>query len=1198
LYTLHSFTFHITVYDLTAIAAIITGVNFALLLAFTKSSNRTANSFLSLALAGMVVSVAWLLAIHVDPVAHLSSRGWLPIQLSLATGPLIYCYVLKLTRPGYKFSRIDLLHFCPLLLSVILILAAKNAFTRLIPALQLSLFISVAAYLYRAYGLIPRFHQLLINATDRHRHELWRLRRLLAGFGLLLLMGIIYAALAYRSFDNQQTLNLYYVICLVLAVIVIWLAAVAFSWPEVRLPVAPTPVPKPLPSAELADKGAWLKNALKAGQLHQDAALSVSSLAEKLEIPAHEVSRIINTALKKNFNDFVNEYRVRDVIEKMQDPAYDHITILGIAFESGFNSKSTFNRTFRQMTGKSPAEYKVDLKKDGPFSNLRRHAQVAPLFLNDGTTTKWSVNKFNRSYMFKNYLKITWRNLIRHKTHTFINITGLAVGMAVAMLIGLWIWDELSYDKYFQNYDTLVRVMQHQTFNGEVGTQGSLPLPLGPKLRENYTGPGKDFKYVVMATWTWNHIVAYGDKKLFPEGTFMQPEAPEMFTLKMLKGTRAGLKDQSSILLSAGLAKALFGDADPLNKIIKIDSKYTVAVTGVYEDLPHNTSLNEMAFMLPWDLYINNDPSLKNNNEWSNNSWQMFAQLNPDVNIDNVSAHIRNLKKDALIIANDKLGISLKPVLFVYPASKWYLYSEFKNGVVTGGKIEFVWLFGIIGIFVLLLACINFMNLSTARSEKRAKEVGIRKTLGSLRRQLISQFFTESVLVVVFSFFLCIVLVLLILPWFNQVADKDISILWTSPIFWTISLGFGLFTGFIAGSYPAFYLSAFQPVKVLKGTFRADKQAALPRQVLVVLQFTVSVALIIGTVVVFRQIQFTKNRQVGYTRAGLLQVTVQTPNIHNQYDAVKHDLAASGAITDMAESWSPVTDIWSDDSGFKWEGMPPGLQPDMAIVGINPDFGKTVRWQITQGRDFSRAYLGDSAAFLINETAVNFMGLRNPIGTIVSFYGKNFKIVGVVKDMVMSSPYNPVSPTVFRMITGPGGIITLRLSPRMPPNEAVDKIQSIFKQYAPENPFTYHFADSEYAKKFADEERTGKLAGFFTILAIFISCMGLFGMASFMAEQRVKEIGVRKVLGASVASLWGLMSKEFVVLVGIALLIAMPSGYFFMAGWLLKYNYHAGLSWWIFAATAVGAMAITLFTVSFQALKAAIANPVSSLRSE
>jgi len=300
----------------------------------------------------------------------------------------------------------------------------------------------------------------------------------------------------------------------------------------------------------------------------------------------------------------------------------------------------------------------------------------------------------------------------------------------------------------------------------------------------------------------------------------------------------------------------------------------------------------------------------------------------------------------------------------------------------------------------------------------------------------------------------------------------------------------------------------------------------------------------------------------------------------------------------MAESWSPVTDIWSDDSGFKWEGMPPGLQPDMAIVGINPDFGKTVRWQITQGRDFSRAYLGDSAAFLINETAVKFMGLRNPIGTIVSFYGKNFKIVGVVKDMVMSSPYNPVSPTVFRMITGPGGIITLRLSPRMPPNEAVDKIQSIFKQYAPENPFTYHFADSEYAKKFADEERTGKLAGFFTILAIFISCMGLFGMASFMAEQRVKEIGVRKVLGASVASLWGLMSKEFVVLVGIALLIAMPSGYFFMAGWLLKYNYHAGLSWWIFAATAVGAMAITLFTVSFQALKAAIANPVSSLRSE
>jgi len=800
--------------------------------------------------------------------------------------------------------------------------------------------------------------------------------------------------------------------------------------------------------------------------------------------------------------------------------------------------------------------------------------------------------------MLKNYLKIAWRNLLKNKTHTFINVTGLSVGMAVAMLIGLWIRDEVSYDKYFQNYDRLVRVMQHQTFNGERGTQNSIPLPLGPKLREDYTGPSKDFKYVVMSTWTQGHILAYKDKKLSKEGNYMQAEAPDMLTLKMLKGTRAGLKDPSSIILSEKLAKALFDDTDPMNQVLKLDNKTVVKVTGVYEDFPRNTSFNDMAFILPWDLYLSTNPWTTHNlTEWGNNSWQIFAQLNPNADINKISADIKDLKLNALIVVNDKLSLSFKPALFLHPMNKWHLYSEFKNGVIVGGNIEFVWMFGIVGTFVLLLACINFMNLSTARSEKRAKEVGIRKTLGSLRQQLITQFFSESLLVSAFAFVFSILLVQLALSWFNQVADKQMSILWSSPVFWIIGLGFSMLTGIIAGSYPAFYLSSFQPVKVLKGTFRAGRLASLPRKILVVLQFTVSATLIIGTLVVFRQVQYTKNRPVGYSRENMIQVYHQTPDIHNHFDAVKYDLIKSGAITSIAESGSPITEIWSDQSGFSWEGMAPGFQPDMNVVHVSTDFGKTIGWQIKEGRDFSKDFLSDSSGLIVNETAVKFMNLKNPVGKAIK-WGGNYKIIGVVKDMVMQSPYEPVKPTVFGPLNGDGGITNVRLNPHMGTSAALGKVEAVFKQYDPGSPFTYEFTDTTYAKKFADEERTGKLAGFFTFLAIFISCMGLFGMASFMAEQRTKEIGVRKVLGASVTNLWSLMSKEFVILVFISLVIATPIAHHFMSDWLVRYKYHADLSWWIFGATALGAIIITLLTVSYQSLKAASANPVKSLRSE
>jgi ABC-type antimicrobial peptide transport system permease subunit len=540
-----------------------------------------------------------------------------------------------------------------------------------------------------------------------------------------------------------------------------------------------------------------------------------------------------------------------------------------------------------------------------------------------------------------------------------------------------------------------------------------------------------------------------------------------------------------------------------------------------------------------------------------------------------------------------------KAAIFINPMKDWHLRSSWEEGIRTGGPIKYVRLFTFIGIFVLLLACINFMNLSTARSEKRAKEVGIRKAIGSLRSQLIKQFFCESLLVVALSFLVSIVLVQLILPWFNDVANKKMAIPWMNPVFWSAGLAFALLTGLIAGSYPALYLSSFEPIKVLKGTFRVGRFAAVPRKVLVVLQFTVSIALIIGTVVVYRQIQHSKDRPIGYNRDGLMMVMMSSPEFYGKYDALRTELKQTGAIVEMAESSSPVTGVWSNNGGYTWEGKDPNLDSDFATIWVTHEFGKTVGWEFVQGRDISRDFATDSSALVINEAAVKFMNLKDPVGKVVT-RGENEKltIVGVIKDMVMQSPYEPVKQSFY--MVGPDNVnwINLKLNPNKSTHESIAKIEAVFKKMVPNAPFDYKFADEEYANKFAAEERIGKLAGFFAMLAVLISCLGLFGLASFVAERRTKEIGVRKVLGASVFNVWGLLSKEFVMLVIISCFIAIPVAYYYLHEWLQQYQYRTTITWWIMAGAVMGAFFITIVTVSYQAIKAAIANPIKSLRTE
>ena len=795
--------------------------------------------------------------------------------------------------------------------------------------------------------------------------------------------------------------------------------------------------------------------------------------------------------------------------------------------------------------------------------------------------------------MIRNFFKIAVRNLIKNKGYSFINIMGLAAGMAVAILIGLWIWDELSYNKYHTNYDRIAQVWQHNIYNGQIGSQVSNPYLMADEIRNNF---GSDFKYALQSSWTSSHILTHGEKKFSKEGNYFEPAVTDMLSLNMIRGSRDGLKDPHSILISESIAKLYFGDKDPINQAMRVDNREDVKVTGVYEDLPHNSFFRRMAYILPWELYLTMNPWIgKMDNPWGSNFTQTFVQIADHANMDEVSAKIKDVKYNKLSSDEDR---KYRPVVFLHPMRKWALYSEFKNGVNTDGRIEFVWLFGIIGVFVLLLACINFMNLSTARSERRAKEVGIRKSIGSVRGQLIAQFFSESFLVSCLAFSLSLLLVQLALPTFNEIADKKLSILWLNPVFWIGGIAFTLFTGLIAGSYPALYLSSFQPVKVLKGTFRVGRFASIPRKVLVVLQFTVSVTLIIGTIIVFRQIQFAKDRPIGYDRNALISMYMPTEDIHKHFDAIRAELKNSGTVAEIAESGSPTTSVWNTNGGFQWKGKDPDLAVDFPNNRVTHEYGKTVGWQFKEGRDFSRDHATDTAAFVINETAAKFLGFKEPVGEVLTWNDRPFTIIGVIKNMIVESPYEPVRPSLFHISSDPGNVILAKLSPTMGTKEALEKIERIFKTYNPESPFEYDFVDKQYARKFGDEERVGKLATAFAVLAIFISCLGIFGLASFTAEQRTKEIGVRKVLGASVASVWQMLSKDFVILVIISCLIAIPISYFSLSAWLLKYDYRTTIAWWIFAVSAAGALVITLATVSYQAVRAARENPVKSLRAE
>jgi len=792
--------------------------------------------------------------------------------------------------------------------------------------------------------------------------------------------------------------------------------------------------------------------------------------------------------------------------------------------------------------------------------------------------------------MFKNYFKTAWRNLIKNKIYSLINIGGLAVGTAVSMLIGLWMYDELSANTHFKNYDSLYQVIMHQSNEGDISTNWVTPFPMGDELKSKYS----DFQAVAMCDGGGGHSLENGDKKVMKDGYFIGEDAVNMFSFKILYGDQNPLHDPYSIVLTDETARILFNTTNAVGKIVKLDNAYDLKVTAVVTKQPKNSSI-VFDCLLPWKLQQSIYPDTKNYvSDWGNNSWRTFVQLNDNANVESVNAKIKDVVLNHF--ADDKTMQASKPEIELFPMSKWTLYTDFENGKNVGGYIKYVRLFGILGLIVLLIACINFMNLSTARSLKRAKEIGIRKAVGSLRKQLIGQFLSESILITVIAFLLSLVIVFFSLPYFNKLTDKDMSLFISNPLFWSLIIAFTLLTGLIAGSYPALYLSSFNPVKVLKGKVNTGKGSALPRKILVVIQFASSVVLMVGTIIISQQIQHGKDRPIGYNKNGLISVNYSS-DMDKNFDALQNDLLATRAVSSVCKSNSPATEICCSQNGWEWQGS----KPTDKTTGINTiateyNFIQTFGIKMIAGRDFNADYSTDSAAVILNQAAVNLMRLKNPVGETIKWNGQNRTIIGVVPDLQMESPFQSVSPMVIKFSKDWVNALIVRVNPNVPMSKAINIIKPIFEKY--NSQFEYQFADEAYAKKFNYEELVADLAAIITIIAIFISCLGLFGLASYMAEQRTKEIGVRRVLGASVPYIWQLLSKDFVVLVLIACTIAVPIAWYLMNNWLKTYQYKINIGFGVFALVIVASVVITLLTVSFQAIKAAIANPVKSLRTE
>lgn len=789
--------------------------------------------------------------------------------------------------------------------------------------------------------------------------------------------------------------------------------------------------------------------------------------------------------------------------------------------------------------------------------------------------------------MFNNFIKIAWRNLIRNRTFSLINISGLAIGMAAAALILLMVQEEYSFDQFHKNKDRLFEVWNKDVRNGEINCWNTTPKPLAKAMSKDY----EEVERMVRVNYDFPLLFTYGEKKIKAQCNIVDSGFLQVFTFPLLQGDPATCMDAGNkVVIGKQLANKLFGNEDPIGKTVKVDNQHPFVVSGVLDELPNNTQF-KFECLIPWRFLttIGNDDDF-----WGNNSTTTFALLKPTVSASAFGEKLKDIRK-----RYDKESPEM--ITFLYPFSRTRLYSNFVNGVETGGRIQTVRIFTGIAFLLLLIACINFMNLSTARSEKRAKEVGIRKVVGAQRFSLVKQFLSESILLSFLSGGIALIFVYFSLNPFNELIEKKIFLNFGDYKFIAATLGFILLTGLLAGSYPALFLASFNPVSVLKGTFRNVQAKVSPRKILVVSQFIFSIVLIIATIIIRQQLQYAQERQPGYDRERLVYHFFEG-DLEKNYLLVKNELLQTGLATSVTKTSAPVTEGWSNTWGIRWQGKDPNDKTIIDRFCADDAIAKTTGMEIIEGRDFDLSqFPTDSTGAIINESAAKVMGFDRfdqPIGQIIKDNGRDWHIVGVVKDFILHSPFRSTVPMVIEGAKGWFNVMHVRYNKDIPVNKLMVDVEKIFKKYNPEYPFNYSFVDEQYEKKFYAEKKISVLAGLFAGLTIFISCLGLFGLVSYMAASRTKELGVRKVLGASIAQIVNLLSKDFLQLVVIAFVIASPIAYWAMHYWLKDYPYRINIQWWVFGLTGSLILLIALLTVSFQAVKAALSNPVKSLRTE
>jgi putative ABC transport system permease protein len=1233
---LNSYTFHISLYGLAFLGAIFIGLTFALLLWFTKTVNRSANRFLALALVTMILWMMRILAIDARLNSYLLHWDRLPMQFLLALGPLIYFYVLKITHRQYKFSWKDLLHVSPLLLeqgALLFEIRESNkigvptyvtqAFQQLNPVLQLLVFISMMTYLYKCNRLIQGFYRRLQPVLmDRPLVEFRWLRRLLAATALLWCLWVASVAAGHFVYHGQPGIQVYYPFYIFFAVIMIWTAAAAFLKPQAGI-MAPMPAPvKPPIPAEVRAKGVWLKKAMEANRYYEDPDLSLHLLAEKLRLPPHELSRVINTVFKKSFNDFINEYRVRDVVSRMQDPANDNMTLLGIAFDAGFNSKSTFNRAFRQITGKTPAEFKNDMENKGSSYHLTPYLRTAAVISNHQTTHKWAVMKLNRRYMLENYFKTAWRSLVRNKMYSLINVLGLALGICACLVIYMITRYEFSFDSFHPDRDRIFCVDAGMRPDHHLNC---VPGPMPAVMRREITG-----LQTVAAFQTYGASVTIPGgqhekpKHFYDDGSLViaEPQYFDIFRYRWLSGNAAtSLIMPNSVVLTAEKARKYFGDLHPdriIGRTIYYQDSLMVSVTGVVADWTGNSDYN----FSQWISYATIPVSfLKREitlDRWDKieNSSKVMVKLAKDVKPSQID-------KQLTALAKRYYGPPLAFNARLKPLSGVHFHREY--GGVDRRKASLPVLYTLMAVagFILILAIVNFVNLSTAQSMQKAREIGVRKVLGGSRSGIAVQSFTETLLLTLAAVVLAALMVRPVLNVFADLIPAGVHFRWdiATILFFVLVTAT---TTLLAGFYPAKVLGNYQPTVILKGvTAVPGGEKGRLRRGLIVFQFTISLLFIIASLVIGSQLRYALHADLGFKTDAIVTLSPSRdsrPGAGAAFQSdrephpVTNDAAKTAVLADkirqlpgveqvIREFRPPIGRMGMHFGGGSLKGS--DEQPvEISIHAGNEDYITFYGMKLVAGRNMLP---GDSTGeLLITETcawALGFADVNKAIGQeVVVGPNEAYPVVGVVANFYEAAFDRASMPIIIKHDPDIETTIAIRIAAKgMSAGEVKTLIANIEKDWKtvfPRTPFGYSFLDEHFANMYAEELKTERLTNMAMGITVFISCLGLLGLAIFSTEKRVREIGIRKVLGATVSDIMVMLCKEVVVLIVLALLIATPLAWYCMHEWLQGFAYRISISTWMFVAAGAAAIGIALLTVGFQAMRAAMANPVKSLRTE